>query len=417
MSQAGDSGRSAMGKVPARADTARPRVVHLTGDFPDPIEPDKTTAIRQLIDLTADRFDHTVVSLNRRAPDPAALAGWFGRRLEVVAAPFEYGLTAQYRAPPAGVFHAAMLERLGDWLAERLAAAPGPKPSLIVGHKLTIEGIAVRRAAARMNIPYALSIQGNTDERILRVRPDLAPLLGKVLHGAATVFPFTPWALDAVAKRLGAPASPPRILPCATELDTPISPRAQGNGLVTAFHLRNWQTKNFDRTVAALTQVRKQGRSTRLAVLGGGDGSSARRCREIGDATPGVTFEGPLAHADMPERLNAATALVMPSRRESFGLVFIEALFAGIPIVYPAGQGVDGFFDNAEFAVRVDARSTAAIAAAMMHVVDHEPRLKAALAEWQRGPEARRFQRAAISRQFADGLEAAIASRETLPAA
>lgn len=408
MSTAGGGPSFALRTVPAQPADGRPRVLHLSRDFPDPLEPAKTSAIRRLIDLTADRFDHTVVSLNRRTPSFAALGQWLGRNLEVVEAPFEYGIAAEYRAPPWGIFHAAMLERLGDWLASRFADRP---PSLIVGHKLTIEGIAVRHAARRLGVPYALTIQGNTDERILRARPDLAPLLGKVLHGAAAVFPLTPWALTAVERRLGTSAASPRMLPCATEFDTPMVPVPHGNGLITAFHLRNWRTKNFDRTVSALARLRKTGRPASLAVVGGGEGPEAERCRAIGDAQPGVSFEGPLQPADMRRRFNSATALIMPSRRESFGMVFIEALFAGIPIVYPAGHGVDGYFDGAEFAVRVDPRSTAAIAAAMAHVLDHEQRLKAALAEWQSGADAGQFQRAAIAAQFAAGLDEAIAAR------
>ncbi len=385
-------------------------MVHLTGDFPDPLEPAKTDAIRRLIDLTADRFDHTVVSLNRRTPPPGALAAWLGRRIEVSEVPFDYGMAAQYLAPPSGLFHATLLERLGDWLAAKLADDP---PALIVGHKLTIEGIAVHRAAVRLGVPYALSIQGNTDDKVMRARPDLAPLLRQVMQGAKAIFPFAPWSLAALEQRLGPPSVRPRLLPCATELDTPIAPSARGNGLVTAFHLRNWQTKNFDRTIAALRRLRAHGRDDTLAVIGGGDELEAQRCRAIGETTPGVVFEGPLTHAELPSRLNAATALVMPSRRESFGMVFVEALFAGVPIIYPSGQGVDGYFDGADFAIRVDPHSTPAIGEAMAYAIDNEARLKAALAKWQGGPDARRFQRAAIARQFAAGLSEAITANDS----
>ena len=39
------------------------------------------------------------------------------------------------------------------------------RPDLIVGHKLTIEGIAVRRAAEALRTPYALALQGGTDQK------------------------------------------------------------------------------------------------------------------------------------------------------------------------------------------------------------------------------------------------------------
>lgn len=36
----------------------------------------------------------------------------------------------------------------------------------------------------------------------------------------------------------------------------------------------------------------------------------------------------------------------MPSRYETFGLVYIEALSQGLPIIYTLGQGVSGYFED-----------------------------------------------------------------------
>ena len=52
----------------------RPRVLHLSADFPDPINPANTPFIARLIDLVADAHDHQVISLNRRSPTLAAAA-------------------------------------------------------------------------------------------------------------------------------------------------------------------------------------------------------------------------------------------------------------------------------------------------------------------------------------------------------
>jgi glycosyltransferase involved in cell wall biosynthesis len=109
--------------------------------------------------------------------------------------------------------------------------------------------------------------------------------------------------------------------------------------------------------------------------------------------------------------MNRATGLVLPSLRESFGLVFIEALFAGLPIIYPKGAAVDGYFDNCSFAIAVDARDPEAIAAAIERLVRDEAKLKADLLAWQNSAEARRFTPGAIARAFTDGLNACVAHR------
>ncbi|ANY19427.1 2-deoxystreptamine glucosyltransferase [Tsuneonella dongtanensis] len=386
-------------------------MVHLSGDFPDPVDPGKTAAVLRLVELTQDRFDHEVMSLNRRSPGQGRLSDAFRNalsppRLTLREESFAYGHAIEYSAPGYGLWHRTMLETLGEQLADRIAAA-GPLPDLIVGHKLTIEGIATRRMADRLRVPYALSIQGNTDTRILAARPDLRNHLREIFHDAAMVFSFAPWALRQVEARLGERTAPSVVLPCALGQDVTLPPRPSGGGLVTVFNLRHWRNKGFDRTVAALRASAGPARRAGLTVIGGGDEATLARCRELAGPTGLVSFAGPVENGEIPARLNRATALVLPSRRESFGMVFIEALFAGIPIIYPAGTAVDGYFDGEPFALRVDAGSTASIAAAMDRAVTHEEELKAALADWQNSPRARRFTREAIGDAFASGLHRA----------
>lgn len=388
-----------------------PRVVHLTADFPDPVAPRKTAAIRRLVDLTQDRFDHYVVSLNRSAPQwPGYLRPAFGAPdLALDIARFEYGEAWTYRAPPAGIWHRTVLEALGDALAERIEQI-GARPQLIVGHKLTIEGIAVARAARRLGVPYALSIQGNTDTRVIAARPDLRRTLARVFHEAAVVFPFAPWAIRRIEAALSARSRGTALLPCARENDVMLPPTLSGSGFVSAFHLEGWRTKNLDGLLAAHRLLGSAGRSIPLAIVGGGSERASQACRQLARRDPLVIFEGALDNAAMPRRLNAASAFVMPSRRESFGLVFIEALCAGLPVIYPAGQAIDGYFDGAPFAIRVDPRSPRSIAEAMAHAIDNEAALKRALANWQAGPGPARFSRVTIADTLAHGLAEAIAS-------
>lgn len=394
-----------------RTDSRLVHVVHVSADFPDPISLEKTPVVRSLVGLTADGFRHQIISLNRRAPGAGSLGGWTfsaGRypRLVIEAEPFEAGLVLTYRAPGRGLFHAALLRQLGDWLAERLAA--DGVPDLLVGHKLTIEGLAVAHAARLLGVPYALSIQGNTDTRLIAARPDLRGQLARVFHEAAVVFPFAPWALRRVEDALGPRAGQVRMLPCPTELDQPMRPRSGGSGLISVFHLRNAALKNLSRMAAAVDRAAISG-ETRLAIVGGGTEADLAGGRALARGSARVSFEGPLGRDALPARMNGAIGFVMPSLRESFGLVFIEALFAGLPIIYPAGAAIDGYFDDAGFALRVDARDTGAIARAMERLVREEAELKAELAQWQMSEAAGKFTRAAIADAFSKGLAGAAA--------
>jgi len=108
--------------------------------------------------------------------------------------------------------------------------------------------------------------------------------------------------------------------------------------------------------------------------------------------------------------MNEASALVLPSLRESFGMVFVEALLAGLPIIYPRNAAVDGYFDNVPFAIGTDARDPRAIANAMKQALDQELAMKDALAEWQQSDGIQLFQREPIACAYRTGLEQAINS-------
>lgn len=386
------------------------RIIHVSGDFPDLIEADKTPVIRGLVDLTAQQFEHRVYSINRRSPAMASfgssIVGDKGRpALTVRHQPFSYGTAVEYVAPPKGLFHATMLHQLGEWLATTIGK--DERPALLVGHKLAIEGIAVRIAAERLDVPYALSIQGNTDAKILAARPDLHRELARVFHGAALIFPFAPWSLKQVEQSLGKRSGPVSLLPCPTDLDTPLVPVSGDGSLLSVFHLKNQRGKNLSGMVAAMDILGKGGRAPILAIVGGGSDAEVRHCKNLIKGTDRIVLEGPLDRIALRKRMNGATGFVLPSLRESFGLVFIEALFAGLPIIYPKGAAVDGYFDDQPFAIRVDARNPQAIAEGMRRMVEEEATLKSALADWQLGDDARRFTRERICRDFSSGLVAA----------
>jgi glycosyltransferase involved in cell wall biosynthesis len=368
----------------------------------------KTGVVRSLIDLTASSFEHSVISLNRRSPGARAfasalLAGAGRPTLRVEREAFPYGEAWRYMAPARGLYHASLMDSLGLQIARSLAVEDAP--DLLVAHKLSVEGLAVHRAAGMLGCPYAVAIQGDTDTKILAARPDLRACFARVFHEAAIVFPFAPWALEAVEAKLGKRKGPVRLLPCPIDLDTPMAPQPSDGGLLSAFHLKNWKRKNLPVMVRACDLLeRKQGLALTLDIVGGGTDEQVAACRKVIGANRIVRLEGTLDREALRQRMNRAAAFVMPSRRETFGLVFIEALFAGLPVIYPRGAAISGYLDGAPFALAVDARDPEAVAEAMVRAVDREQEFKVALAAWQHTPGAKRFQRGEIAEQFAAGL-------------
>jgi len=378
----------------------KPKILHLTGDFPDPYNPAKTPVIRRLIDLTSDDFDHQVVSLNRRSPSLLALPGTIlGRGGTPQTLAFGYGLAAQYCAPGSGILHTVFLDRLGDWLADQIERSG--RPGLVVAHKLTIEGLVAERAARKLGLPFCVAIQGKTDLRAIEARPDLRGRFAKVLHGAQGVIALAPWALQATGKYLGAVTQPCAVIPCPPgQAIARIPPSPGKSHFLAAFHLRNHRTKNLANIARAIDRLRGSRPGTKLRIAGGGGSADWHAAKIAVGTSSGVEFLDHQTQPRLAQLMNDSVALVMPSQRESFGLAFVEALWAGLPIIYPAGSGVDGYFDGCSFALRVDPHNPAVIAAAMEHAIENEAALKRDLADWQASAEARRFERTTIAAAY-----------------
>ncbi len=62
------------------------------------------------------------------------------------------------------------------------------------------------------------------------------------------------------------------------------------------------------------------------------------------------------------EEYRSCDIFTMPSKQELFGLVYIEALSQGLPIIYSKGEGIDGFFEEFPVGLAVDPDNQESIA-------------------------------------------------------
>jgi len=59
---------------------------------------------------------------------------------------------------------------------------------------------------------------------------------------------------------------------------------------------------------------------------------------------------------------------VMASRAESFGLVYLEALSQGLPVVHSIGEGIDGYFKEKGVSFAADPDNPLDIARGIEHL-------------------------------------------------
>jgi glycosyltransferase involved in cell wall biosynthesis len=102
--------------------------------------------------------------------------------------------------------------------------------------------------------------------------------------------------------------------------------------------------KGLHRLLEALRSL--EGRPFRLDVVGGEEADRAyaasirREVVELG-LSDRIQFHGALAGADLEESFRTAHLLVVPSSYEGFGIVYLEAMGFGLPVIASASGGSD----------------------------------------------------------------------------
>jgi D-inositol-3-phosphate glycosyltransferase len=143
------------------------------------------------------------------------------------------------------------------------------------------------------------------------------------------------------------------VIPCGVNLDLfqPVDKEVARRQLgldsdaIILFVGRIDPLKGIDRLLMAMTYLeRRQG--ARLVIVGGDDDSEAelerlrRLTREL-HIQDSVTFAGPVGHEELPSYYSAAQVCVIPSYHETFGLVALESLACGTPVVAAAVGGIE----------------------------------------------------------------------------
>ncbi len=124
--------------------------------------------------------------------------------------------------------------------------------------------------------------------------------------------------------------------------------------------------KGLNLLLHAMTYLPNHG-TTQLLVVGGNAGKADELAKmnslvaELGIGNM-VAFVGAVEHEKMPAFYNAADICVIPSYHESFGLVAVEALASGTPVVASRVGGLAAIVKDGETGYLFDERSPEALA-------------------------------------------------------
>jgi glycosyltransferase involved in cell wall biosynthesis len=280
------------------------------------------------------------------------------------------------------------MDEFGDRLVEHWR---NDMPDIAHSH-FWMSGLATTRAARHsetaglpvVHTYHALGVvkrrnQG-ADDTSPAEREALEPLVGRSVDGVIATCSDEAFEL----KTLGIPSGRISVVPCGvdTTLFSPNGPREQkGRPFRIMTVGRLVPRKGVGLTISALAQLVAEGRTDiELVILGGstgpnevGDDPDVQRllahARSLG-VQDYVTFRGQVGQAELPAALRSADLVVCAPWYEPFGIVPLEAMATGTPVVAAAVGGLIDSVVHGATGVHVPPRDSGAIADAVRGLLD-----------------------------------------------
>jgi glycosyltransferase involved in cell wall biosynthesis len=224
-------------------------------------------------------------------------------------------------------------------------------------------------------VPYLLSLQeGDPIQYIERTMRPLWPLFTRAFTKATLVLPLSNYLAHwARARHFKGPIEiVPNGVSVAEFTGTPIA--HEGPVLITTSRLVR---KNaIDDVIKALALLPD---SIRFQILGSGpEEASLRALVHDRGLESRVEFKGHIDRSEMSRYLHAADIFIRPSRSEGFGISFVEAMAAELPVIATQEGGIADFLfdakrdpDKSTTGWAVDKDSPEQIAEAVRDILEH----------------------------------------------
>ncbi|HHX68999.1 MAG: glycosyltransferase family 4 protein [Miniphocaeibacter sp.] len=219
-------------------------------------------------------------------------------------------------------------------------------------HSLVSNGYISMKIKEDYGIPYIVAVRNTDLFTFLRLYPFVRNTARKILNEAEKVIFLSPTYRDLTVNKYVKVEDREKILEKSIILPNGIDQYYLDNGQIREKNSINDVNliyvgrvddlnKNVITTIKACKKLIKEGYNVNLTLVGRLKNSIFKRIVENNK------FISHISETDkygVREALNKNDIFVMPSKKETFGLVYVEAMSQGLPVVYTKGQGFDGQF-------------------------------------------------------------------------
>lgn len=233
------------------------------------------------------------------------------------------------------------------------------KTKVIHAHSLFSDGGVAYELYKKYRIPYIVAVRSTDVNQYFKKAKHLKPYAMQILKNSSSIVFLSESYRDNViktyvTKKLAAETmEKSTIIPNGVIgfwLNNVYTDRPQFDFEKEVFELifvgRIKKRKNIESVIKVSNELRNRtGKRVNLSIIGAIDDLEYYKyLTSIGE----FNYKGYCKPEELMKYYRSADIFVMPSINETFGLVYIEAMSQGLPVIYTKGQGFDGQFEEGD---------------------------------------------------------------------
>lgn len=228
------------------------------------------------------------------------------------------------------------------------------KPDIIHAHTLFSDGALAAYYKRKYGTPFLVAVRSTDIDVFLKLKPWVKNFSKQILKGASYIVFITPSLRNKFREIYGMEyESKSYTIPNGINQDflTADSPEKRPLNetpklLYVGSFLNRKRVPDLIRLADSLP--------ANLTIVGSGGGAEKKIKRMAGNSER-VTLMGRIKDQKTLKKVYSnADIFIMASKRETFGLVYIEAMSQGLPLIYSRNTGIDGFFEEGHVGYSVE---------------------------------------------------------------
>lgn len=220
------------------------------------------------------------------------------------------------------------------------------KPDLIHAHTLFSDGSLAYHYFKDHGIPYVVAIRSSDVDVFLKYKPWLQSFGRKIVENASYIVFISPSVQKKFLKKFGRRyESKSMVLPNGINqsyFHHEVTVKKKAHTPPELLYVGSFLKRKKVPALIRLAEIT----GSRLTIVGAG-GDEEKKVLQMIRNSDMITYPGRIEDQSRLIRIyQKSDIFIMTSKRETFGLVYLEAMSQGLPVIYSTSTGIDGLFEE-----------------------------------------------------------------------